>query len=227
MTPLSRRPLTLPPVFWLNETQCYCCIVLLKPPTHTLSLTFHLQLDYFSLHLDPISSPVLDPEGSKHLENNIKYKRSYDHTRCLQQCCQGSFDQRHNLTFMFFYLMFYVSFCLIWFTCNIAFNFTHETGNRLLGGKSALCCCCFSWVNYKKEEQHSTVHLSCQHVPLLLLFISHPKFLLHSSGVSAEMLRHVVATTPEFLSHLSVHCECVSMSFWNVCECVCVFICVW
>lgn len=37
-----------------------------------------------------------------------------------------------------FNLIFY--FFLPYFTCNIAFNVTHETGNRLLGGTSALCC---------------------------------------------------------------------------------------
>lgn len=45
------------------------------------------------------------------------------------------------------------SFCLIWFTCNIAFNFTREAGNGLLGGMSALrCCCCFSWVNFRRKK---------------------------------------------------------------------------
>lgn len=55
----------------------------------------------------------------------------------------------------------------------------------------------------------------------LSLSLSHLKFLLHSSGASRwnASLWHVVATTPppEFLSHLSVHCECASMSFWKVC----------
>lgn len=233
MTPLSRPPPTLPADSMKhNATAAPCCS---KTPrsTHwpfTSPAGCHRR-----------TSPVLDPEGPTR-KNKFFYtvKQEKIWRKQLKEISiltvtWGVSDNvaRGLLTFyvgwkhvsffsfsFLFNLMFYVSFCLIWLTCNIAFNFTHETGNRLLGGMSALCCCCLSWVTLRRKDD--TVLYICPAGTWAFFFLVSPSFL---RGVSWNAcLWHVVATTPNFCPTWAFTVS-VPVCRFGKCVCMCARAC--
>lgn len=117
------------------------------------------------------------------------------------------------ILFAFTCFFMFLFICLIWFTCSIAFNVTGGTGNRLPGGVRVLLLLGL------KELQKNQHHRTIRHFLAALLPSRLPPSLL--GGVA------LVCGGPEFLSSLSVHCECASTSVFGKCVRACVFKNVW
>lgn len=117
-----------------------------------------------STHLH--SSPLQSRMVTKKRENLTKT------TGGISNTIRGRYAEHFLFSISFFF-----SFCLIWFTCNIAFKVTRDSVNGLLGGTSvSFCCGCSSPVLHVCPANSSSSSL----LPSLL------SCHLHSSGVDKK-----------------------------------------